>query len=174
MRRIGRGGPYYRVCKPDWADCSDTGFSQIRGGRWNAPGEHRVLYLNRTIRMAALQAHDNFRGEAHELFDLRPERRPHLQAFEVPRTEYVDVVTDEGVRALDLPEAYPVGAGWDVCQVVGREVYAAGERGLACRTACEGGGDPDHEELALFDRDGQPARPGQRWTFAEWFPTGAI
>jgi hypothetical protein len=86
----------------------------------------------------------------------------------------VDVVTDEGVRALALPETYPAGAGWDVCQAIGRAAYAAGERGLACRTACEGGGDPDHEELALFDRHGQPALPGQRWRFEEWFPTGAI
>jgi RES domain-containing protein len=174
MRHVQRGGTCYRVCKPGWTDCADTSHSQIRGGRWNAPGEHRVLYLNRTIRMAALQAHDNFRGEAHSLFDLRPDRRPHLQAFDVPRAEYVDVVSDEGVLALALPATYPDGAGWDACQRIGREAYAAGERGIACRTACASGDDPDHEELALFDRDRRPAVPGQRWPFAEWFPTGGI
>jgi RES domain-containing protein len=174
MRRIGRGGAYYRVCKPGWSDCADTAYSQLRGGRWNAPGEHRVLYLNRTIRMAALQAHDNFKGEAHTLRDLRPERRPHLQQFDVPRAEYVDAVTDEGLRALGLPATYPDGTGWDVCQPIGRDVYAAGERGIACRTACAGGGDPDHEELALFDRDGQPAAAWRRWAFDEWYPASGV
>ncbi|HEU4883692.1 MAG TPA: RES domain-containing protein [Longimicrobium sp.] len=174
MRRVGRGGTYYRVCKAGWTDCGDTSHSQIRGGRWNAPGAHRVLYLNRTIRMAALQAHDNFTGEAHSLFDLRPDRRPHLQGFDVPRADYVDAVTDDGVVALGLPATYPDGIGWDVCQRIGGEAYDGGEPGIACRTACAGGDDPDHEEMALFDRDGQPASPGQRWTFAEWFPTGGI
>jgi hypothetical protein len=61
-----------------------------------------------------------------------------------------------------------------VCQRIGGEAYDGGEPGIACRTACAGGDDPDHEEMALFDRDGQPASPGQRWTFAEWFPTGGI
>lgn len=174
MRHVQRGGTYYRVCKPGWMDCADTSHAQLRGGRWNAPGEHRVLYLNRTIRMAALQAHTNFSGEAHTLFDLRPDRRPHLQGFEVPRAEYVDAVTAEGVQALGLPATFPGGVGWDACQAIGRQACAAGGPGIACRTACEGGTDPDHEELALFDRDGRPAQPGRRWTFAEWFPTGGI
>ena len=173
MRHLQRGGPYYRVCKPDWTDCADTAHS-LRGGRWNPPGEYRVLYLNRTVRMAALQAVENFRGEAHSLFDLRPERRPHLQAFDVARGDYADAVTDAGVLALGLPAAYPDGVGWTECQQVGRAAHAAGERGIACRTACRGGGDPDHEELALFDRDGAPARPGVRRTFQEWFPAGEI
>lgn len=174
MRHLPRAGTYYRVCKPDWTDCADTSFSQLRGGRWNAPGEHRVLYLNRTVRMAALQAVENFRGEAHSLFDLRPERRPHLQGFDIARGEYVDAVTDPGVQALGLPLEYPDGVGWELCQPVGRRAYQAGERGIACRTACRGGGDPDHEELALFDHEGAPARPTERLTFDRWFPTGEV
>jgi RES domain-containing protein len=174
VKHVRRGGAYYRVCKPDWTDCGDTSFSQLRGGRWNAPGEHRVLYLNRTVRMAALQAVENFRGEAHSLFDLRVERRPHLQGFDVPRDEYVDAVTDAGLAAIGLPASYPDGVGWDACQEIGRAAYRAGERGIACRTACHGGGDPDHEELALFDRDGSPARPGERLTFDRWFPSGGV
>jgi RES domain-containing protein len=174
MRHVDRGGPYYRVCKPDWTECADTSHSRTRGGRWNAPGEHAVLYLNRTVRMAALQALENFRGEAHSLFDLRPERRPHLQAFTVLQARYVDVVTPEGIAALGLPDGYPREAGWDACRAIGREAYAAGEQGVACRTACPGAGDPEHEELALFDRDGRPAEPGQRLPFERWFPTGGV
>lgn len=173
MKHVRRRGEYYRVCKPDWTDCGDTAFS-LRGGRWNPPGEYRVLYLNRTVRMAALQAHEHFRGEVHALFDLRPERRPHLQAFQVPDADYVDVVTGDGIEALGLPPTYPDGAGWDVCQPIGRAACEAGELGIACRTACQGGGDPGHEELALFDRDGHPAEPGTRLPFEQWFPTGAV
>lgn len=174
MRHVRRGGTYFRVCKPGWADCADTQYSQIRGGRWNPAGEHRVLYLNRTIRMAALQAVANFSGEAHSLFDLRTDRRPHLQAFAVSSDDYVDVVTPDGIAAVGLPPTYPDGAGWDTCQVIGHAAFAGGERGIACRTACEGGGDPDHEELALFDRDGRPAQPGERLAFDRWFPTGEV
>lgn len=174
MRRIPRGGSYYRVCKPGWADCTDSSFSQVHGGWWNAPGAHRVLYLNRTVRMAALQAMENFRGEAHSLFDLRPDRRPRLQAFDVPQDEYVDAVTDEGLAALGLPAEYPEGVEWNQCQPIGQVAYDAGEPGIACRTACRGGGDPDHEELAWFDRDGISAPVGERLAFDRWFPTGEI
>jgi RES domain-containing protein len=174
VRHVERGGSYYRVCKPGGTECADTAHSRLHGGRWNAPGEHGVLHLNRTVRMAALQAHDRFRGEAHSLFDLRPERRPDLQAFEVERAAYVDAVTDSGLEALGLPPAYPEGAGWERCRPLGRAAFEAGERGIACRTACAGGGDPDHEELALFDRGSPLATPGERWPFARWFPTGAI
>lgn len=174
MRRIPRGGSYYRVCKPGWTDCAETSFSQVWGGRWNAPGAHRVLYLNRTVRMAALQAMENFRGEAHSLFDLRPDRRPQLQAFGVPQDEYIDAVTDEGLAALGLPVEYPEGVEWSQCQPIGQAAYESGEPGIACRTACHGGGDPDHEELAWFDRGGIPAPLGERLTFDRWFPTGEI
>jgi RES domain-containing protein len=175
MKHVRRGGPYYRVCKPSWGDCGDTSHARLRGARWNAPGEHGVLYLNRTVRMAALQAHENFRGEAHELFDLRPERRPHLQVFGVPAAEYVDAVSAEGLTAAGLPVTYPEDAGWALCQRVGRDAYRRGERGIACRTACPGGGDPDHEELALFERGGEPpARPGERLEFAAWFPVAGL
>lgn len=174
MKWVSRGGTYYRVCKPDWTDCADTSFSRIWGGRWNAPGEYGVLYLNRTLRMAALQAVENFRGEAHSLFDLRPERRPQLQAFGVPEDEYVDAVTDEGLTSLGLPIDYPEGVGWERCQPMGRAAFEAGERGIGCRTACRGGGDPDHEELAWFDREGVPDAVGDRMTFDRWFPTGEV
>lgn len=174
MRGILRGGSYYRVCKPDWTDCADTSFSRVWGGRWNAPGEYGVLYLNRTVRMAALQAMENFHGEAHSLFDLRPERRPELQAFGAPQGEYVDAVTDGGLAALGLPADYPEGVEWSQCQPIGRRAFEEGERGISCRTACRGGGDPDHEELAWFDRDGVPPLLGERLAFHRWFPTGEV
>ena len=174
MIRIRRGGAYYRVCKPEWSDCTDTAFSAVYGGRWNPPGEHRVLYLNRTVRMAARKAIENFAGEAHSLFDLRPERRPSLQTFAVEEAEYVDAVTDPGVESLGLPVSYPDGVGWEECQPLGRELYQAGERGVACRTALGGGADADHEELAHFDRGDAAVQPGERRAFADWFPAGHI
>jgi RES domain-containing protein len=172
MRRIPRGGTYFRICKAEWTDCTDTRFS-LQGGRWNAPGTFPVLYLNRTLAMAALQAIENFRGEAHSLFDLRPERRPHLQEFEVPSAEYIDVVSAEGIAACGLPEHYPEGVDWAQCQPIGRAAYDQDAPGIACRTACPGGNEPEHEELAVFVRTGTPAAPGARHPFSAWFPTGA-
>lgn len=176
MRHVLRGGFYYRVCKPDWVDCSDAAFSQIHGGRWNPPGPHAALYLNRTEHLAALQAIENFRGEAHSLFDLRPERRPDLSTVEVPATQVVDAVTGEGLEALGLPASYPDGClgRWDECQVIGEELYGGGEPGIACRSACPGAARED-EELAWFVREGRgPVESGERRRFGAWFPRGEI
>lgn len=174
--RTRRGGDFFRVCKPDWRDCSDTTHSRIHGGRWNAPGGHEVLYLNRTERLAALQAIENFRGEAHSLYDLRPERRPHLQSFSVADDDYVDAVSEAGLRSLRLPADYPAELrdDWTVCQEIGDAAYRAGEQGIACRSACAGA-EPTDEELALFVRSRRAApEAGERRPFAEWFPTGRV
>lgn len=167
MRYVQRGGPYYRVCDPTWRNCGNTEPGKLKGGRWNPPGAFGVLYLNRTVELAAAQARHNYEDEIHTLFDLLPEERPDLQDFEVPEREFVDAVTDEGLQALGLPPAYPQGVGHDVCQPIGLSAYKGGEHGISCRSAVDATG----EELALFDRDGQPARPSTRRRFADWYPT---
>lgn len=176
MRYLARGGEYHRVCKPEWSDCSDTRHS-LRGGRWNPPGSFEVLYLNRTERTAALQALANFRGEAHSLLDLRPERRPELQGFEVAEGEFVDAVGSEGLVEIGLPADYPAGheggSAWPVCQGIGSAAHAAGAAGIACRSACAGADPARDEELALFVTERRPpATPLRRRAFAEWFPAG--
>ena len=154
MRHIEREGLHLRVCDPSWADPLDTTFSKRHGGRWNAPGEFGVLYLNATVAVAAGNARRAYEGEIATLFDLLPEQRPDLQLVTVASMRVVDAVTDGGLRALRLPASYPVGASWAACRRIGARAHAAGEHGIACRSAdatdrtnevVEG------EELAVFD-----------------------
>ena len=53
---VRRGGEYNRLADPAWQDPLDTSFAKSMGGRWNAPGSFEVLYLNRDVRVARLQA----------------------------------------------------------------------------------------------------------------------
>lgn len=146
-----RGGAYFRVCKPDWIDCGDTSYSKAAGGRWNPPGQFGALYLNATLQVAAAQARQQHAGRAVGLFDLRPDRRPDLAVFEVPRLVVIDAVTPAGVRALGLPARYPIGVPWPRCQSIGRGAYGD-LAGVAARSAAEAR--PERsvgEELAVFD-----------------------
>lgn len=174
MRRLRRGGTYYRVCDPGWKDCGDTSFNRVRGGRWNPPGEFGALYLNRTLEVAAAQARWNFRGEALGLFDLRPEQRPDFQEFEVEERLFVNAVTEKGLSDLGLPPRFPYRVEHRRCRRIGRRHYGAGERGIASRSAaeCDGPGRWVGEELVLFDREADPipATPGVRTAFDGWYP----
>ena len=166
-----RQGAYYRLCKPEWAACSDTTYAKRLGGRWTPPEEFGALYLCATIEVAAAVARTHHVGRAIPLFSLRPNRRPQLQAFTVVTNQFVDVVTDEGVAAAGLPPAYPYGVDHKTCWPVARQAYSLGARGVACRSAAESG--PDFwlgEELAVFDNGPMPKAAGRRRPFSEWYP----
>lgn len=167
-----RAGEYYRVCKPDWIDPSDSSFAKQHGGRWNPPGEFGALYLNATRRLAAAQARHQHVGRAIGLFDLRPERRPELAVFDVPPVRVVDVVSAEGVRDLGLPSTYPIDADWATCQAIARRAYVESLAGVAARSAAEAR--PTSfvgEELAVFDRLRLMAKA--REPFGTWYPDPA-
>jgi RES domain-containing protein len=171
LKHIRRHGTYYRVCKPEWADCSDTSYAKRFGGRWTPPEEFGALYLCATIEIAAAVARAHHAGRAIGVFSLRPSRRPQLQSFTVTEGQFVDVVTNEGVAAAGLPSTYPYGADHKACWAVARQAYAAGERGIACRSAAECG--PDFwlgEELAVFDNAPMPKSAGRRRSFSQWYP----
>jgi hypothetical protein len=177
FRHIARHGRYYRVCDPHWQDCCDTSFSKALGGRWNPRGAFGVLYLCRTLAVAAANARQNFVGEIHSLYDLRPESRPAVMEFTIghgPERSFVDAVTDAGLSAAGLPATYPFSGGAKVpyseCRQVGKAAYAAAERGIACRSAAEATpASWPGEELALFDRSVAVARRGRRQAFADWY-----
>ena len=88
--------------------------------------------------------------------DLAPAEGPVLVTTEVAVSDYVDVVTDEGCRAVGLPESYPVEdgevVGWERCQPIGQQVWERTDPGIACRSAAPGL-DGAGEELAWFQRD---------------------
>jgi RES domain-containing protein len=171
LPRTARSGEYYRVCKPQWADCADTTFSKDHGGRWNPPGEFGALYLNATLRVAAANARRQHAGRAIGLFDLRPQRRPQLATFAVPRVRVVDVVSAQGVAQLQLPSTYPVDVDWPSCQAIARRAYET-LAGVASRSAAEArAGEVVGEELAIFDTLSLSAP--RRAPFSEWYPDPA-
>jgi RES domain-containing protein len=159
------------VCKPEWVSCSDTSYAKRFGGRWTPPDEFGALYLCATLEVAAAVARAQHAGRAVPLFSLRPSRRPQLQSFAVTGTQFVDVVTDEGLAAAGLAVAYPYGVDYKACWPVARQAYLARERGIACRSAAECR--PDFwlgEELAVFDNGPMPRTAGRRRSFSEWYP----
>jgi hypothetical protein len=165
---VEREGDYCRVCKPEWHDCGDPSYSKAAGGRWNPPGEFGALYLNASRRVAAAQARHQHLGRAIGLFDLRPERRPELAWFSVPRIVVTDAVSNEGVRLLGLPDTYPIDVPWSVCQAIARRAY--GElSGIAARSAAEARRSfIVGEELAVFDK--LRLRAAHRESFSTWYP----
>lgn len=168
---LRRGGRYYRVCDPSWADPSDTSYAQRLGGRWNPPDRagrpgFGALYLNATIDVARVNARRHALlsfGVAIE--DLVDARLPDLQHYDVVETAFVDAVTPDAVAALGLAPTYPA-ISHAPCQGIAEEAYASGEHGIAARSAV----DHDGEELVVFDRDVPAlAHKSKREPFASWY-----
>ncbi|MEO8899824.1 MAG: RES domain-containing protein [Candidatus Dormibacter sp.] len=161
-----------RVFSPGWSDPLDTAPSRTNGGRWNPPGAFGALYLCADRAVAAANARAQHAGRAIGLFDLKPERRPHLLCVHVPRSICLDVVSAAGVAEVGLPAGYPFGVGRERCQRIGRRAYRNGSyRGIACRSAAEcrpaawvG------EELVWFDTSPILVENGTRLDFASWYP----
>lgn len=155
-RTLERGGEYFRVADPDWADPLDGSFAARRGGRWNPPDSFPVVYLAATVAVARANVYRKLEGQPFGPEDLEPHAAPVLVTAEVPAADYLDAITDEGLRALGLPARYPTDeegepVGWDRCQPVGRASWDRGDPGIACRSAAPAMADHD-EELAWFQR----------------------
>jgi hypothetical protein len=170
MRHRRRDGRHFRVAEPSWSDPLSGEHSRARGGRWNPPGTFGVVYLNATVEVARAQVRKRLGPLAIGPEDLDPDAAPILVETEVPTAAYVDAVTDAGLRSLGLPAGYPLeerGAevGHETCRPLGVAARAAGEPGIAARSAAEV--PSPGEELAYFG----PAklRPRGRRRFAEWF-----
>lgn len=170
MRHVERGGRYLRVADPSWEDPLSGAHSRRKGGRWNAPGEFEVVYLNANLEVARAQVRRRLAPLAIAPEDLDPARGPVLISTEVPAAPYVDAVSDGGLRSLGLPPSYPqdvAGAevGHATCQPLGATAKAAAEPGIAARSAAA---QPSPgEELAYFGPE--PLTVTARERFAEWF-----
>jgi hypothetical protein len=172
MRRVRRGGRYFRIADPAWADSLDPAFSVVRGGRWNPPSTFPVLYLNRDLHTSRANLARKFAGRPYGPEMLDPAQAPVLLQTVVDETDFVDAVTDNGCIELGLPVTYPLDekgneVGWDRCQPIGLAMREAAEPGIACRSAAT----PDRtgEEFALFRGTGDTAvRVVRRLTFDEW------
>jgi len=165
------GATYWRVVGAGWTDAADTSYSKTFGGRWNPSGTFGVLYLNATMATAKANAVRYLAGHGLEIEDLLPGTGPHLVAFDVEPCELVDVVSDDGVAACGLPDEYPRGVDHAPCQRLGVAFHAAGEVGIACRSAqVRGTTSTTPDEAPLIDyEDGTLPTPGARLEFDAWF-----
>ena len=171
MKRLSRGGRYYRVVNPNWADPLDPSYSKRYGGRWTPPGEFGALYLCATVDVAAANARAQHRHRAIQLFDLRPLARPSLVMVNVPENRFLDVVTEAGLAALRFPRTYPFGVAYERCWPIARRAYAQRIAGIASRSNAEATSTFwIGEELALFDYSLPVRRVGKIKSFAQWYP----
>ena len=174
MRRIRRGGSYFRIADPDWPNPLDGSYAARSGGRWNPPKSFPVVYLNRDVRVARANLAVKFRGRPYGPELLDPREGPVLVQTTVTESEYVDIITNVRVDA-GLPREYPNEpghsgvVGWDTCQPIGLAAWGSGELGIACRSAAPSA-PPDGEELAWFARPGtSPLNAESVLAFDEWF-----
>jgi hypothetical protein len=130
-----------------------------------------VLHLNRDHRTASANARRWLADQgALDVLDLRPEARPVVVPVTFETTSLVNAVTDAGLEALALPTSYPHRSPRSRCQPIGAALHAAGERGIACRSAaeCSGPGRYIGEEAALFEGR-VTVSCGEEVPFAEWY-----
>jgi hypothetical protein len=175
MRRIRRGGSYFRVADPDWPHPLDGSYAARSGGRWNPPNSFAVVYLNRDVRVARANVARKFRGRPYGPELLAPREAPVLVHTTVAESEYGDIITDDGCVDAGLPKEYPNEpghggvVGWDTCQSIGLTAWGSGDLGIACRSAAPSA-PADGEELEWFARPGtSPLNVESVLSFDDWF-----
>jgi hypothetical protein len=179
VKRVSRGGAYFRVAQDDWADPLDGVHAQRSGGRWNPRRSFPVVYLNASIVTAQHNARRLLRdqtlaGMPFSFDDLESSALPVLVRTIVPESDVLDCVSAAGLRAAHLPLSFPLMADGSVvphraCQRVGVRAHEDRLAGVASRSAAPGAGRRD-EELAWFPRTGGPLIPdGPAQDFAAWF-----
>lgn len=170
MRRVGRGGRYFRVADPSWADPLDGSYAGNAGGRWNPPGSFLIVCLNATRGVAKANVDRLLVGSPINPEDLDPAEAPELVVTNIPSNTYVDAVTEEGCVELGLPATYPRDTDGNIvphstCQQIGQEAWDSDEAGIACRSAAPGA---DGEELAWFFRT-EALQVDTRVSFDDWY-----
>lgn len=151
--RIPEGRVWLRVAAPAWEDPFDPSFARNQGGRWNPPGSYPVLYLSGDIRTARAQVERMLAGSPVHIDDLGDDAYVLVVATLPQRQTCADAVSVDGLRALGLPDTYPLDStgaliGHSVCQAIGKRVRTRGLRGVWCRSAATTDG--RGRELAWF------------------------
>lgn len=165
------GRIWLRLADPEWDDPLDASYSETRGGRWNPPGAFAVLYLNADLETARLQVRHFTQGTSAEPEDLRDDALLLVPVEIAADQRAADAVTDEGLRALDLPVTYPLQSGTPIphttCQARGVVVFARGLHGVLARSALGSAAVPG-TELAWFTRGTRAQEVYRRMEYGEW------
>ena len=169
------GQSWLRVADPSWIDPLDTSFAQALGGRWNPPGSFATLYLNENLETARAQVIAVLAGSPVDPEDL--DLGFDLVVATLPRDQEVaDAISEDGLKALGLPETYPRHRNGrpvrhEDCRRVGQAVHEAGLRGVHARSAVHDEG----RELAWFPaRESSRATLRERLGFREWWYLTAL
>jgi RES domain len=170
VRHVRRGGTYFRVADPSWAEPLSGALAKVHGGRWNAPRAFDVVYLSAAVAPSRALVRSRLEDRGIQPEDVLAEAGPVLIRTTVPEDKYVDAVSEPGLRSLGLPGSYPLDARGSVvehaaCQPIGRLAWDAGEPGIACRSAVRGAA-ADGEELAYFAR--RSLRAEETIRFVDW------
>lgn len=154
------GHVWLRLTQPHYDDPFDPTYARAHGGRWNPPRSWPTLYLNEDLATAQAQVAHLFHDRGIDPDDLDDAAPIELAAATLPRRQRVaDVVTDEGIAAVDLPASYPVArngrpVSHQATQPIGAEVHDRNLRGVWCRSAAGVG-----NELAWFPVTNAAAHP---------------
>lgn len=170
--RLSRGGPYHRVAEADWEDPLDGVPGMNAGGRWNPPDSFPAVYFNQSVELARLYVSQKLRDQPYGPEDIDPDTGHVLATVDLPAQDYVDIVTDGGCRAAELPTTYPLDRFGDpipheACWPIGEDAWREGEHGIACRSATAGAERSD-EELAWYQR-GSALAAARVLGFTDWF-----
>lgn len=142
------GRVWLRVAAASWKNPLDPNYAHQAGGRWNPPNTYPVLYLNADLATARGQLERMLEGYPVGLDDLDEDAFVLVAARLPKRQRCADAASAAGLKALGLPDSYPLDAnGKTGLAVRGRRL-----RGLWCRSA---------------------ATPDGRGRDLAWFPSSA-
>jgi len=164
---------WLRLADPAWSDPLDPSFAPLVGGRWTPVEGPPTLYFNADVATARANVRRLCAGYSIVPEDLDDDNGYALVAARLPpRQRVADAHTVAGLTALGLPSTYPLDAdgteiAHPVCRSLGQRIFAAGLRGVHCRSAATPDG--SGRELGWFPGAGAHARPQATNRFADWY-----
>ena len=131
-----------------------------------------MIYLNASLGIARAQVRHKLEARGIRPEDLARDQGPVLVHTRAPAARYVDALTGAGLRALGLPDTYPLDRHQRpilhaTCQPIGQRAWDAAEPGIACRSAIRIA-PADGEELAFFARR-RRLRVDAIQVYSEWY-----
>ena len=131
-----------------------------------------MVYLNADEGVARANLLQRFAGLPYGPEDLEPAAAPVLVSAIVPEDDFVDVVTDAGCAAVNLPVGYPkdddgAPVSHARCRPVGQAAWGSGLPGIACRSAAPASRPAARSSLASAGATRSQPLPSRR--FSDWF-----